>query len=384
MEQDLVQAQKMEAVGQLTGGIAHDFNNLLTVVIGNLEMLESRIGHDERATTYLKEAYETAQHGAELTTRLLAFARRQPLNPRIVDVGSLVEQAGALLRRTLGERVEIRCVVGKDLYRALIDPSQLENAIINLGINARDAMPGGGVITIEAANQNVDADYAQMHADMRQGRYVLIAVSDTGVGMSPEVRERAFEPFFTTKPVGSGTGLGLSMVYGFVKQSSGTVQIYSELGHGTTIRVYLPRAQEGDVTTTAAADAAMGAFAAKGETVLVVEDDQRVRRVTVARLNNLGYRVIEAENGPAAIAALDERGDDIDLLFTDIVMPGGMSGSDLAQEAHRRWPGLKVLLTSGYAQPEVLSRGRREGTRWLKKPHTAIELARTLRETLDA
>jgi PAS domain S-box-containing protein len=212
MEQDLVQAQKMEAVGQLTGGIAHDFNNLLTVIIGNLEMLEARVASDERAANWIKEAFETAQLGAELTGRLLAFARRQPLNPRIVDVAALIAQAAELLRRTLGERVEIRCVSGDKLYRTLVDPGQLENAIINLGINARDAMPDGGILTIEASNADVDADYALMQSDMRQGRYVVVSVTDNGVGMTPEVRERAFEPFFTTKPVGAGTGLGLSMV----------------------------------------------------------------------------------------------------------------------------------------------------------------------------
>jgi PAS domain S-box-containing protein len=382
MEQDLVQAQKMEAVGQLTGGIAHDFNNLLTVIIGNLEMLEARVASDERAANWIKEAFETAQLGAELTGRLLAFARRQPLNPRIVDVAALIAQAAELLRRTLGERVEIRCVSGDKLYRTLVDPGQLENAIINLGINARDAMPDGGILTIEASNADVDADYALMQSDMRQGRYVVVSVTDNGVGMTPEVRERAFEPFFTTKPVGAGTGLGLSMVYGFVKQSGGHVQIYSEVGKGTTIRIYLPHTADAEEAAAAPSDSSMKAYAAKGETVLVAEDDERVRRVTVARLNNLGYRVVEAENGPSALAALEAMNGKVDLLFTDIVMPG-MSGSDLAVEVRRRIPGLKVILTSGYAQPDVLQRGMAESTNWLKKPHTALELARTLRETLD-
>jgi len=382
MEQELVQAQKMEAIGQLTGGIAHDFNNLLTVIIGNLEMLEARVASDERAANWIKEAFETAQLGAELTGRLLAFARRQPLNPRIVDVAALIAQATELLRRTLGERVEIRCVTGEKLYRTLVDPGQLENAIINLGINARDAMPEGGILTIEASNADVDADYALMQSDMRQGRYVVLSVTDNGLGMSPEVLERAFEPFFTTKAVGAGTGLGLSMVYGFVKQSGGHVQIYSEVGKGTTIRIYLPRTADAEETTVAPSVSSMSAYAAKGETVLVAEDDERVRRVTVARLNNLGYRVVEAENGPSALAALDAMNGKVDLLFTDIVMPG-MSGSDLAVEVRRRIPGLKVILTSGYAQPDVLRRGMAESTNWLRKPHTALELARTLRETLD-
>jgi len=383
MEQELVQAQKMEAVGQLTGGIAHDFNNLLTVIIGNLEMLEARVASDERAANWIKEAFETAQLGAELTGRLLAFARRQPLNPRVVDVAALIAQAAELLRRTLGERIEIRCVSGDKLYRTMVDPGQLENAIINLGINARDAMPDGGVLTIEASNADVDADYALMQSGMRQGRYVVVSVTDTGVGMTPEVRERAFEPFFTTKPVGAGTGLGLSMVYGFVKQSGGHVQIYSEVGKGTSIRIYLPRTADAEEPVVAPSDSRMSAYAAKGETVLVAEDDERVRRVTVARLNNLGYRVVEAANGPSALAALEAQSGKVDLLFTDIVMPGGMSGSDLAQEARRRVPGLKVVLTSGYAQPDVVQRGMAESTIWLRKPHTALDLARTLRETLD-
>jgi PAS domain S-box-containing protein len=384
MEQELRQSQKMEAVGQLTGGIAHDFNNLLTVIIGNLEMLEGRIDKESRPATWLKEAYETAQLGAELTSRLLAFARRQPLHPQIVDVGALIGQAAELLKRTLGEGIELRTGVGKNLYRTQIDPNQLETAILNLGINARDAMPEGGTLTLEVANVDVDADYAQMHADLRQGRYVVVSVTDTGIGMPAEVRERAFEPFFTTKPVGAGTGLGLSMVYGFVKQSGGHVQIYSELGQGTTIRIYLPRAAADADATQERSDSTATAYPARGETVLVVEDDPRVRNVTVARLEALGYRVIQAESGPSALKVLAEHGAGIDLLFTDMIMPGGMSGSDLAEEARKRLPALKILFTTGYAQPDVVRRGMAESTNWIAKPYTAIALARKLREILDA
>ena len=383
MEQELRQSQKMEAIGQLTGGIAHDFNNLLTVIIGNLEMLELRVGTEGRPATWLREAYETAQLGAELTGRLLAFARRQPLQPRVVDLGALLSQVSDLLRRTLGESVEVRTVIGKTTHRSLVDPNQLENALLNLGINARDAMPGGGTLTIEVSNADI-ADHIDMNPDLRPGRYVMIAVTDDGVGMSPDVQERAFEPFFTTKPVGSGTGLGLSMVYGFVKQSGGHVQIYSELGKGTTIRMYLPRATDAEAEQSDALGGGAGAFRAQGETVLVVEDDPRVRQVTVTRLTGLGYSVVEAENGPRALELLTQRGDGVDLLFTDMVMPGGLSGSDLAQEARKQVPGLKVLFTSGYAQPEVVRRGLAESANWLNKPYTGAVLARKLREVLDA
>jgi CheY-like chemotaxis protein len=373
----------MEAVGQLTGGIAHDFNNLLTVIMGNLEMLQSRIGTEGRPGVWLKEAYETAQLGADLTRRLLAFARRQPLHPRVVDLGQLVQQSSDLLRRTLGESIEVRTHIGKNLYRPLVDPGQLENALLNLVINARDAMPNGGTVTIDISNAVIDSHYAQLQSGLRQGRYALIAVTDNGTGMSAEVRDRAFDPFFTTKPVGAGTGLGLSMVYGFVKQSGGHVQIYSELGKGTTVRMYLPRAAESDVAAPQPAEVSAGSFPAKGERVLVVEDDPRVRRITVDRLNALGYDVVEAENGPAALEKLDGH-EPIDLLFTDMVMPGGMSGSGLAELARQRVPGLKVLFTSGYAEPEVIRKGSIKGSDWLGKPYTALELARKLREVLDS
>jgi len=383
MEQELRQSQRMEAVGQLTGGIAHDFNNLLTVILGNLEMLEPRIQHDAKAAGWLREAYETAQLGAELTGRLLAFARRQPLNPQVVDLGARLAQATNLLKRTLGESIELRTVIGAPEARAEVDPGLLENAILNLCINARDAMPEGGMLTLDLSAVTVDADYAHGHAELHPGRYALVSVSDTGVGMSPEVRDRAFEPFFTTKPVGAGTGLGLSMVYGFAKQSGGHVQIQSAPGQGTTVQLFLPLVAEASSEIDLEGEAALDAYAARGETVLVVEDDARVRRVTVARLEGLGYRVIEAESGPQALDVLAEQGEGVGLLFTDMVMPGGMSGGDLVRTARLRMPSIRVLFTSGFAQPEMVSRGLAESGNWLRKPYTAVDLARKLREVFD-
>ncbi len=383
MEQELRQAQKMEAVGQLTGGIAHDFNNLLTVIIGNLEMLESRIDLDGRPAAWLKDAYDTAQLGAELTGRLLAFGRRQALHPVVTDLADLVSESSGLLRRTLGESIEIRTVIAKNLYRPLVDPNQLQNALLNLAINARDAMPAGGRMIIEVSNAEVDVDYAQSHPDVRPGRYAMIAVTDTGVGMSRDVLDRAFEPFFSTKGPGAGTGLGLSMVYGFAKQSGGHAQIYSEPGHGTTVRLYLPRAMEGEATVAAQTEVSASSFPARGERILVVEDDARVRRVTIQRLADLGYEVVEAESGPDALARMVEL-DGFDLLFTDMVMPGGMSGADLAREAVARDPSLRVLYTSGYAEPDVVLNEAGGSANWLRKPYTAIDLARKLRDVLDA
>jgi CheY-like chemotaxis protein len=373
----------MEAIGQLTGGIAHDFNNLLTVILGNLEMLGTRLKLKDREASWLNDAVETAQLGAQLTERLLAFGRRQPLRPLVTDLAELVSQSTHLLRRTLGERIEIRTVIGKDLYRPLVDPGQLQNALLNLAINARDAMPDGGQLTIEVANAEIDTDYARALGELRPGHYAVIAVTDNGAGMTPDVRDRAFEPFFTTKGAGTGTGLGLAMVYGFAKQSGGHAQIYSEPAQGTTVRLYLPRADEGEPAIARQVEVTPASFPARGERILVVEDDLRVRRVTVDRLRDLGYAVVEATNGPEALARLAEPGD-INLLFTDMVMPGGMNGSDLAEEASRRRPGLKVLLTSGYAEPDVLRMGGIDAANWLKKPYTALDLARKLRQVLES
>mgnify|MGYP000868547315 CR=1 FL=1 len=380
MEEELRQAQKMEAVGQLTGGIAHDFNNLLTVISGNLEMLEGRL-RDPAQRELLREAQEAADEGAKLTGQLLAFGRRQALNPKLADVGQLVSSFLGLLRRTLGETVELRTVVTGSSHTALVDASQLQNALLNLALNARDAMPGGGRLTVEVSDTYLDRDYAQMYGEVRVGRYVMVTVTDTGAGMSPEVRQRAFEPFFTTKGVGAGTGLGLSMVYGFAKQSGGHVQIYSEPGQGTSVRLYLPVASE-QPETTPAPGGGERRLPRGEETVLVVEDDPRVRRVAVARLRDLGYAVLEA---PAARQALEivSSHPEIRLLFTDIVMPGGMTGVELAQEVAVSRPDIKLLFTSGYADPQTGQKALPAGAPWLRKPYTARDLAVRLRELLD-
>jgi PAS domain S-box-containing protein len=378
MEQDLRQAQKMEAIGQLAGGIAHDFNNLLTVISGNLELLERRLT-DAEHREILNEAQEASKLGAELTNRLLAFGRRQSLNPKLTDLNALAGGVAELLRRSLGESVEIEIRLAVGLPLIMADPGQIENALLNLAINARDAMPNGGRLVIETAGVEIDRDYAAA-ADAVPGRYVTLSVTDTGTGMTPEVRQHAFEPFYTTKGLGAGSGLGLSMVYGFVKQSGGHVQLYSEPGHGTTVRLYLPEnAGEASAAPERAPDSTAGAVL--GETVLVVEDNQRVRRISVRRLKELGYAVIEADSGPAALLVLDREGQ-IDVLFTDIVMPGG-TGVDLAHEARRRRPELKVLFTSGYAEPAA-GKGSRltANVGWLGKPYSINELDAKLRELL--
>lgn len=382
IEEELRQSQKMEAIGQLTGGLAHDFNNLLTVISGNLEMLEGRLS-DERQLMLLREAQGAAEDGAKLTGQLLAFGRRQPLNPKLVDVGSLVSGFSDLLRRTIGETIELRTVVTGAANEASIDASQLQNALLNLALNARDAMPRGGKLSIEISRVRLDVDYAQMYSNVRTGDYVLITVSDTGVGMTPDVKEKAFEPFFTTKGVGAGTGLGLSMVYGFAKQSGGHIQLYSEPGQGTSVRLFLPSAHRPPHETLAADPTAKAPMIPGGtEKILVVEDDPRVRRVAVARLTDFGYSVVEVQNGMEALEQL-ERNDDIALLFTDIVMPGGLTGDELANQVRAMRPDIKVLLTSGYAEPEIAGRELAQSGSWLKKPYTARELAVRLRELLD-
>ena len=380
MEQELRQAQKIEAIGQLTGGVAHDFNNLLTVIAGNLEMLERRLEGAEHREI-LGEAQEASRLGAELANRLLAFGRRQPLNPRPVDLNALVGGIVELLRRSLGETVEIETRLPGGLPMIMVDSGQVENTLLNLAINARDAMPKGGRLVIETARAEIDADYAAAYADVVPGRYVTMAVTDTGTGMPPEVRQHAFEPFYTTKAPGAGSGLGLSMVYGFVKQSGGHIQLYSEVGHGTTVRLYLrEHAEESNTARQHAADSV--GRAASGETILVVEDDPRVRRVSVRRLKELGYAVLEADSGPAALKVLDDK-KPVDLLFTDMVMAGGMTGLDLAQEARRRRPDLRILLTSGYAEPAVIKSGLlTTNAGWLGKPYSIAQLDAKLRELL--
>jgi signal transduction histidine kinase len=375
IEQELLQTQKMEAIGKLTGGVAHDFNNLLTVIKGNLEMLEPLLDDDN--LELLRDSQEAADLAAQLTTSLLAFGRRMPLNPRLLDIGQLINSTGDLLRRTLGETIEIRTVI-TNACRAVIDGPQLQNAILNLAINARDAMSGGGMLSIEVSEVELDDDYATAYNEVFPGRYVMILTSDTGIGMSQEVRKRAFEPFFTTKPQGSGTGLGLSSVYGFVKQSGGHITLYSEPSQGTTIRIYLPCSSDSSGSFVHAPTDAATYPKGHGELVLVVEDDDRVRRVTVARLKTLAYKVIESVNGPTALAILEEN-PNVDLLFTDMVMPGGMTGAELAAQAQVKWPRMKILFTSGYAEPEVVRQADSKSGDWLRKPYAASELAHKLR-----
>jgi len=373
MEEELRQAQKMEAVGQLTGGVAHDFNNLLTVISGNLELLERRLIDDDDREI-LKEAQEATMLGAQLASRLLAFGRRQPLNPKPVDLNALVKGMVDLFRRSLGEMVHIETQLGSAVPLVMADPGQVENALLNLAINSRDAMPDGGRLIIETALVTV----ADEVADIEPGCYVKLTVSDTGVGMPPEVRLRVFEPFYTTKGPGAGTGLGLSMVYGFVKQSGGHIELQSEPGRGTAIGIYLPVRGEHAAAPDEYAMTAASAAAA-GEIVLVVEDDDRVRRVALRRLKALGYRTLEADSGPAALAVLD-RGEPVDILFSDVVMPGGMSGLELASQARRRRPDLLVVMTSGYTDPAMIREGQMPGdTRWLAKPYSAEELEAALR-----
>ncbi len=381
-EEQLAHAQKMEAVGQLTGGIAHDFNNLLTVIIGNLELLEARLDSGDKMRKYVDQAQEAADLGAELTHGLLAFARRQPLEPRAIDLNDMVSGLTGLLRRTLGENIQISTVLAAALRQTMADPGQVENAIINLAVNARDAMPDGGVLTIETANAELVDDDAAKIFDIEPGRYVVLSITDTGTGMPQDVATRAFDPFFTTKEVGAGTGLGLSMVYGFAKQSGGHARIYSEIGHGTTVSLYLPQVADAGAAEEereTVEESPMG----RGETILVVEDDPRVRLLTTTRLEQLGYTVQEATDGPDALTQL-EQAVHVDLLFTDIVMPGGMTGDELARRAAEIQPDIKVLFTSGYAEAAMHGNGNlANGAGLLRKPYKLADLAQKVRASLD-
>ena len=389
-EELLRQAQKMEAVGQLTGGIAHDFNNLLTIVIGGLDMVGRQIpalgatAAAERIARAKDMALQGVQRAVTLTNRLLAFSRQQPLAPKPIDANKLVSVTCEFLRRTLGETVSLETALAAGLWRAHADPHQLENALINLTLNARDAMPEGGKVTIETANCYLDESYvSSIPEPVDVGQYVMIAVADTGTGMNPITVERALEPFFTTKEVGRGTGLGLSQVYGFVRQSAGHVRVYSELDEGTTVKIYLPRyvGAEEHVEDAEQSQAANGAIGT--ETILVVEDDDALRLYTVETLAELGYRVLPATNGAAALEILDS-GNDIDLLFTDVVMPGGINGRQLADEAVRRRPGLKVLFTTGYTRNAIVHHGRLDpGVEMVGKPFSSDELIRKVRAILD-
>jgi PAS domain S-box-containing protein len=382
-EERFVQAQKMEAIGNLTGGLAHDFNNLLGIVIGNLDLLREGGIDAGESDAMAKDALDAALRGADLTRRLLAFARRQPLQPRRSDVNALIVEITTLLGRTLGQDIEIQLDRAPDLWPVIVDPAQLEAAITNLATNARDAMPDGGRLVITTRNGRLDEDYAAQHADATPGEYIVIEVSDTGVGMPPDTLSRVFEPFFTTKEQGKGTGLGLSMVFGFMKQSGGHINVYSELGSGTTFRLYLPRATPHVAATAAAENAPALPLPRGGERVLVVEDNPKLLSVVVRQLTELGYEVLAAESAPAALGILSKESK-IELLLTDIVMPGGMNGMELAQDAVRRWPRLKVLLTSGFPEARLGGKARlAPGCRLLSKPYRKDELARLVRTSID-
>ena len=381
-EERLRQSQKMEAVGQLTGGVAHDLNNLLTVIISSAETLEELEGDQGPAARPLKNIVNAVEQAAALTRRLLAFARKQPLEPRNVNINGFVTGMKPLLQRALGEHVETQMRLSPDLWMAYVDAHQVEAAVLNLAINARDAMPEGGHLMIETDNATVDEDVAARYGDMAPGDYITLGVSDDGCGMPPAVLARAVEPFFTTKPQGKGTGLGLSMVFGFAKQSGGHMNIYSEVGKGTTIRLYFPRAR-GTETEMAPAGEDRAAIPRGSETILVVEDEPAVRETAVEILKSLGYTVLEAANGPQALAMM-ESAPPIDLLFTDVVMPGGIGGQALAQELGKRRPGLRILYCSGYTENAFLQQGRLgAGEGLLQKPYRRRDLARKIRAILD-
>jgi PAS domain S-box-containing protein len=380
LEAQLRQAQKMEAVGQMTGGVAHDFNNLLAVILGNLELLKEGAASPTEQGLLLQEAIDASLRGAKLTQHLLAFSRQQPLEPRAVRIQQLVADLAGLLKRTLGEQISVVVSLPDDLWHARIDPNQLENALLNLAINARDAMTGGGRLMIDAENVVLDPQPGDDLAEIIPGPYVMLVVSDTGTGMSADVRERALEPFFTTKPVGAGSGLGLSMVYGFVKQSGGHIKVYSEPGHGTSIRLYLPRHR---AAADPVAEQAENVPAGGGETILLVEDDASVGKMTVRILTGFGYRTIEARDAASALAALDQE-PDIDLLVTDVMLPNGVNGAALVKQVKQLRPKIKIMLISGYTKNTILDQGGLdEGVHFLAKPFPKAELARKVRQVLN-
>jgi PAS domain S-box-containing protein len=379
-EAQLRHAQKMDAVGQLTGGVAHDFNNILTVITGTIGILEEAVADQPQLAAVARLIDEAAERGANLTKHLLAFARKQPLQPLEVDVNALVLEAAKLLHPTLGEHIEITPLLAEDAWTAMVDPNLLSTAVLNLALNARDAMPNGGKLALETSNIFLDENYANMHSEVTPGNYVMIAVSDTGSGIPPALLERVFEPFFTTKEVGRGTGLGLSMVFGFVKQSDGHVKIYSEEGHGTSVKIYLPRAT--GLQQTAAEVQVSTAIEGGNETILVVEDDTLVRRYVMTQIESLGYTTLEAANASDALRIIEDVAT-IDLLFTDVIMPGIMNGRQLVDEALKRRPDLKTLFTSGYTENAIVHHGRLDsGVLLLAKPYRKSELARMIRLAL--
>lgn len=381
LENQLVQAQKMEAVGQLTGGIAHDFNNLLQVVGGNLQLLQGELSSVDPRQKRVATAMHAVNRGAELARQLLAFGRQQVLDPKPINVGRLVRTMDEMLRRTLGDAIEVESVISGGLWNCMADPTQIENVLLNLALNARDAMKGSGKLTIEAGNSVLDEAYAASHEGLKPGQYVMLAVTDNGSGIPAEIRNKVFEPFFTTKGPSSGSGLGLSMVYGFVKQSGGHIAVYSEEGEGTTFRIYLPRTTQNEMTS--AGQGTAQPHAGGTETILVVEDDDDVRATSSELLRELGYTVLEANNADNAIAIVNS-GIRLDMLFTDVVMPGNLRSPELARLAKIRLPHLKVLFTSGYTRNAIVHEGRLdEGVEMIAKPFTREALAIKVRSVFD-
>lgn len=378
-ETALAQAQKMETLGKLTGGVAHDFNNLLQVISGNLQLLIKDVNGNAKAERRVTNAMAGVSRGAKLASQLLAFGRRQPLEPKVVNATRFVREMDDMLRRAIGEAIEIETVVAGGLWNSFIDPVQMENAVLNLAINARDAMNGQGRLTIELGNAHLDDEYARSHSEVAAGQYVVLAVTDTGCGMDADTMTKAFEPFFSTKGEGKGSGLGLSMVYGFVKQSGGHIKIYSEIGQGTTIRLYLPRSFDSEDIEVATD---LGPISGGTETVLVVEDDDEVRATVVELLSELGYRVLKAVDAQSALNVI-ESGIPIDILFTDVVMPGALKSPELARKAKERLPNLAVLFTSGYTENSIVHGGRLDaGVELLSKPYTREALARKFRHVI--
>ncbi|MGY4595824.1 signal transduction histidine kinase [Bradyrhizobium sp. GM22.5] len=381
-EEQLRQSQKMEAVGQLTGGIAHDFNNMLAVILGSLNLAKRRLGRGEVSIDrFIEGAIDGANRAATLTQRLLAFSRQQPLAPEIVDINKMVGGMSELLERSLGELIRLETVLAAGLWRVKADPAQLESAMINLAVNARDAMPKGGRLTVETSNVSIDRKYAREYA-LAPGQYVLVAVTDNGTGIPADVLGKVFDPFFTTKVVGRGTGLGLSQVYGFVRQSGGHVKIYSEVDVGTTVKIYLPRFAGEEAGSALSQEEIPAGASHQNETILVVEDDERVRNISSESLRELGYNVIEAASAKEAIRTI-ENGFVPDLLFTDVVMPD-MTGAELAAELSKRYPALKVLFTTGYTRNAIVHNGVLDaGKHLLPKPFAIEDLAAKVRTLLD-
>ncbi|MBI4483969.1 MAG: response regulator [Acidobacteria bacterium] len=382
LEEQLRQAQKMEAIGQLTGGIAHDFNNLLTVINGYADLSLARLPEKDPAHKHLEEIRKAGHRAASLTHQLLAFSRQQILEPKVLDLNAIVVEMEKMLRRLIGEDIELACALAPDLGRVKADSGQIEQVIMNLAVNARDAMPQGGKLTIETANVELDEAYARNHVAVRPGAYVLLAVSDTGCGMDKEVQSHLFEPFFTTKEPGEGTGLGLSTVYGIVKQSGGNIWVYSEPGHGATFKIYLPAVEE--VVAVASPEGARPLAMGGSETILLAEDDEPVRNLARQILEMHGYTVLEAQNGREALEICKRHEGPIHLMVTDVVMPQ-MSGRDLADRAAQLRPGIKLLYLSGYTGKAIVQHGVLEpGVAFLQKPFTPDALARKVREVLDA